>query len=204
MKKYIALSALLLSPALAAANEGKNYFSLSGEYIAGGSSNISAASSSFSLTGDMDYDSAVGLSGSAGRYITNNVRIDGELGYKNINADVVTSNGVTVDASDLDFKVISGMANITYLLPAQGNITPYVGGGLGWAYESEYEANAFAYQIRAGADYKLNDSSSIYGGYHYFGTTDLEYTENDATFGKVNYEYDINTHAIEIGFRRTF
>lgn len=72
------------------------------------------------------------------------------------------------------------MANVWYDLPLGSSITPYVGGGIGYA-ENEVEhglvmngtEGGFAWQLGAGANFALSDKMSIGVGYRYMDAGDV-------------------------------
>ncbi len=204
-KSLVLVSAIILCPMLANAGDaGKNYFSLSSEYIADATSDVKITGLGVAADAEVDAKDGYGVAGAFGHYLNDNVRIEGEFSYHTIEADTLTSAGVTYDASGLESKAIAITANAYYTVPLTEKLSPYIGGGLGWAQETEDNLNALAYQARIGVDYKLNDKNTIYGGYHYFGTTDFESTETISGLGTIRSEADIGAHALEIGYRYTF
>ena len=103
------------------------------------------------------------------------------------------------------------MFNFVVRYPA-GNFRPYLGAGIGWSHFEtsgtfravvggttynlpfDAQADAFAFQILAGLNYRLDRNFSIDGGYRYFitepkvGNFDIRYQANIFTLG-LNYHF---------------
>ncbi len=211
--KTIAAGALLATTILssAAANagdSGKHYVSLTGEYIASARADGAGVVNNVSIPGSIDYKNGVAGLVAIGYYISDNVRTEIEGGYRHLNGDTLTFtvDGIkyTVSASDKQVKAFSGMANIYYNFPTDGNLTPYIGVGAGLALEQEQGSNAFAYQTMAGLDYKVSSNSTVFAGYRYFGTTEFSNTYYVAGLGVVTEKASVMAHAIDVGYRFSF
>ena len=107
------------------------------------------------------------------------------------------------------------MVNAHYEMPL-GAARPYLGAGLGIArHDGELTLSSpllvpvlgadsvgesgddtvFAYQFMAGLGLEVSDNMTLFGGYRYMGTDDLEIEAFTASYG---------THAIEAGLRVGF
>lgn len=92
-----------------------------------------------------------------------------------------------------------------------GTFRPYVGAGLGFAdVEVTYSPSGigviddsetkFAYQVKAGATYAINESWEVFGEYAYRATEDIE-TNNDLFPGTLDIENQQNAFSIGARFR---
>ncbi|PIR39285.1 MAG: hypothetical protein COV35_01860 [Alphaproteobacteria bacterium CG11_big_fil_rev_8_21_14_0_20_39_49] len=146
-------------------------------------SSSGAGNTSVDLEGD---DPAFSLGGSVGYQIDDYIRSELELSY----------------SKDSDVHLYSGMGNIYFNAPLKGKFSPYVGAGFGIALvdaDGVEDNTSIAYQGMAGIDYKLNERGTIFGGYRYFATTDFSAVDSIGT-----YDFKIQQHVIEVGYRYKF
>ncbi len=106
-----------------------------------------------------------------------------------------------------------GMANAYVDIPTGLGITPYVGGGIGYAEVlaqdlavtgtalAEDKDVGLAYQFKAGVAFSVTPQSEITIGYRFFGTEDLDMI--GLSGGEVAVE-GLRTHIAEIGLRINF
>lgn len=127
----------------------------------------------------------VSLWGGAVGYDYGFLRLEGEISYRHAEISSVT-NALEVGpyhGVDGDFGALAFMANAFFDLHNNSPITPYWGGGVGFAVLSssdvtsaetplyeEGEDTVFAYQAGAGVEIALNPFLSLDLGYRYFGT----------------------------------
>lgn len=191
-----------------ASGAGDTYISLAGEYIASAKAVGDLTSATASASESADYANGGGGIVALGYYLSDNVRVEAEGAYRQLNGDTysVTLNGTTynVDASNQDTKAFSAMGNVYLNLPTQGKLSPYIGAGIGWAHEVDEDGNAIAYQAMAGLDYKVSNNGTLFAGYRYFGTGDFEYKFNLTGFGAVTEKASVQAHAVDIGYRFSF
>ncbi|TNE39182.1 MAG: P44/Msp2 family outer membrane protein, partial [Alphaproteobacteria bacterium] len=130
----------------------------------------------------------------------------GNYGYYTVTNPITGGTAYTTTSiASGDLRAMSIMANVWFDLGGgQGNLHPYIGGGLGMADVTldvapltDSSDRAFAYQIGAGigwqpegADYRINLE------YRYFAVDGLEFEQGQNTF-----EYDYNVSEILIGIR---
>ncbi len=80
-----------------------------------------------------------------------------------------------------DYASTSLMLNGFYRIETRAELTPYVGAGVGYLTEIDFDiegrsgrefsaSGQLAYQVMAGAEYAVNDNLSIFGEARYFGT----------------------------------
>lgn len=146
-------------------------------------------------------DTGYNISGALGRYVTNNIRVEGEIGYRRADLGLVT-NGPTSQAGG-NSHATSFMANAYYEFPLGRGWKPYVGGGIGFADVSADKWTqsgtklvddsdvVFAYQGGGGIGYEIDPRNTIFVDYRYFGTTDPSFratngTEVSSEFGSQN------------------
>jgi opacity protein-like surface antigen len=195
-------AAIALSANAYAGNANKFYGSFHGEFIAFSDSDLEIASTTTNATGDADYDLGFGIGGAAGYYINDDIRVEAEVSYRETDLDNATIGGVTFNNGELELWSV--MANTYYNYKVNEKFSPYLGAGIGAAYNDSDNETAFAYQGMAGVDYKLDDNGTLYGGYRYFGTTEFEDSYNVSGVGRVTSSLDVSQHIIEFGYRYTF
>lgn len=95
------------------------------------------------------------------------------------------------------------MANAWFDLGNSTNFTPYVGGGIGYAI-SKFDGGAvysgvdgnFAWQLGAGVNVEVSDSTSIGLGYRYFDAGDVELTLPTPAGAPTTAEQDVNGSSV--------
>lgn len=172
-----------------------------------------------------------GLRGEVMFGIRGNRKVDGEPG--NYTIDYVEDTPVTTPPTDpvdpVDDPLHTSVKSYTLMFNAYkdlgryGNITPYVGGGVGVAYhkvdETYFTGNynlvnriegdsdiAFAWSLMAGIGYQLTDRAILDIGYRYIDMGDANGGRVDSA-GFVNPRVEIDdlaAHEIKIGLRYHF
>lgn len=166
--------------------------------------------------------------GAVGRNLGNGFRLEGELGYRQIDLSKVSItndggagaaagtgslNGVTTNNVSGGSHVVSFMGNGFYDIALPNTrFTPYIGGGIGFA---RVEANdwradnaplasdsavVFAYQAGAGVSYPLTKRTDAFLDYRYFATQDPTFAT--ATGGTI--KTDLETQNVSVGLRYRF
>jgi len=215
---FIAIFTLLIFsiPSLSSAAGGRPgaYFSA---FLGGSFASDTTASGFDFFTGNSFSDEVTfdpGLyTGGTGGYDFGFMRLEGELSYRYNNIDTVNfSNGDRFNADDDSYiGVFATMFNVFFDLHNSSPVTPYVGGGIGFAsvylndtfgvgsqgfgqLYAESDDTVFASQIGAGVDIALNNRYSLDIGYRYFitdtahldsfiGTNELEFESHNAMVG---------------------
>lgn len=199
-----AAAAIVLSNSAMAQQQGKYYGSLHGEFVVYSDSDVDLTSTATNMSGGADYDPGFGIGGAVGYNLTDQIRVEGELAYRETDVDSVSLGGTTVSGGNLELEIWSGMVNTYYNIPLDDKVSPYLGAGIGAAYNDNVEEFAFAYQAMAGVDFKVDEQGTLYGGYRYFGTTEFEENFSDAVLGNVTTKTDVSQHIVEVGYRFTF
>lgn len=164
------------------------------------------------------FDPGVYLGGTGG-YDFGFLRLEGELSYRNAELDTVTfSNGERFRNVDGNLGVFATMFNVFFDLQNPSRVTPYLGGGIGFAtlllsdtngfgntlgYQRLYDESddtVFAYQLGAGVDVAINNRFSLDLGYRYFRT---EKAELETDFNTTN-EMRFESHNAMVGFKFKF
>jgi opacity protein-like surface antigen len=149
-------------------------------------------------TTSVDFDTGYAGLGAVGYGFGNGLRLEGEIGYRDNDADDIGS------AKAWDF-----MGNLLYEFPSKGKFRPYIGAGIG-AVRTEFEDGlvaggniiddndvVFGYQGIAGVAVALHERIDLTLDYRYLGTSDS--TFSTAAGGKVDAEYD--SHTFMVGLR---
>jgi opacity protein-like surface antigen len=118
----------------------------------------------------------------------------------------------------IDTYTVPILVNAVYRIPFTGPLSSYVGvGGGGTLSLLSYTASsynlgsynfAFAYQAKAGLEYRLTDNASIDLAYEFLGSTDPSWSFNQ-TVGTTTTDYTVKekgffTHSVVISFTWTF
>jgi opacity protein-like surface antigen len=155
-------------------------------------------------------DTGYNISGALGRYVTNNIRVEGEIGYRRAEMGLVT-NGPTLQGGG-NSHATSFMANAYYEFPLGRGWKPYVGGGIGFADVSLDHVTqsgsklvddsdvVFAYQGGGGIGYEIDPRNTIFVDYRYFGTADPSFRANNGT--QVTSEF--GSQNLSLGWRYKF
>ncbi len=124
-----------------------------------------------------------------------NLRLGFELAYSNMNYKSFSGLQSTRGRA----KALTGFINAYYDFPTHTRLTPYVGVGIGYTGVSfnplrlregspsrgKDWSGAMAYQLIAGASYKLSPSWSLTLDYRHKRTADLEMADAANVYGKV-------------------
>ena len=214
-----ALTAVLLAgDALAESHSPQWYTALTGLYTMPSDSSATLDASAFNVSGDIELSNSLGLALALGAHVSDALRVELEGAYRP--SDIDGANDVRFNSLPVtaglggDVDTWSLMINAHYDI-AMAAVRPYIGAGLGIA---RHDASAtltltvpgqppasypgysgddtvFAYQFMAGIGYEISENMSVFGGYRYMGTDDLEIEKLTAQYG---------THGIEAGLRFGF
>lgn len=178
----------------------------------------------FPLVIDSSYSNGIGFGLVFGKGYDNNLRIEGELGYRSNDLDSFSEGGESFAAGG-DITAISFLFSTYYDLINPTRFTPYFGAGAGGAYVNldarlidpalvdlvfSDEALALAYQLGGGVSCKLTRELTLDLGYRYFSTANLKFKDEDNTTvdasGNVlnSFETDYSAHNIALGLRLAF
>jgi opacity protein-like surface antigen len=169
-----------------------------------------------------------GVNFSGGFRIRENVRLEGEAGYRSgkiedVELMYVNTVGIGVDGGTGTITGLSFMANAWYDFYGAERWWTYFGGGIGTAQVSlndfsivtypivpdpamterllvDDEAWQFAYQVGAGLGYELKESIVVDLSYRYFATLDPKFTD----VGGNELEADYSHHNVQIAITYGF
>jgi opacity protein-like surface antigen len=221
MKSYliiIAILATLAIPSLGAAAEGKP-----GPYVSAflGTSftqntTVSGFDRGAAYNDQATFNPGIYVGGTGG-YDFGFVRLEAELSYRNGQFDTITfSNGTRFNNVNGDLDVYATMFNAFFDVHNSSPVTPYVGGGIGFAtlYLSDTFVNGpsgfgrlyndscdtvFASQVGAGVDIALNKRYSLDVGYRYFITERANLGSNT-----ISSNLKFESHNASVGFKAKF
>lgn len=136
-------------------------------------------------------------------------RIEGEALLDGRKSDDPQTVGGDLDG-DGDIHTVAGMANLFIDIPTSTRVTPFFGGGLGYAEvaatparESELatlniDDGGVAYQLRAGFAVAVSPTANLTFGYRYFEAKSLGASHPDGRLDAPR------AHIAELGLRITF
>ncbi len=163
------------------------------------------------------FDTGVYAGGTAG-FDFGLLRLEGELSYRHSNIKSITdqSDGFQFQNVDGNLGALTFMANAFVDLHNPSPITPYFGGGAGFAVLNLSDTFAgaptqgllypggsqtvFAYQVGAGLEMALNRFFSLDIGYRYFGTDNAKFESNSIS----TTDLKLKSHNAMVGLRMKF
>jgi len=167
---------------------------------------------------EVEFDPGINIGGTGG-YDFGYFRFEGEISYRNSEISSITDqNGVKYRRADGNLGVAAFMTNAFFDLHNASRVTPYLGGGIGfatlqlsdtygtdqtsarWRLYDEGDDTVFAYQVGAGVDIAINRRFSLDLGYRYFGTDTAKINEDSAWVNSLKFE----SHNVAVGFRVNF
>lgn len=162
----------------------------------------------------IEFDTGIGFSGHVGYKVSSFIRLESELALRTHEYDSavgeVVRNGEIVQVEDLSdnleenetyaFDYFAAMANAYIDIPLADAIyvDPYIGGGVGWIYQTNGENdNSYAWQAMGGLSYTLDNGVDTFSlGYKYFVAPDV--------YNDTGHNFEAQSHMIEIGYRGYF
>jgi opacity protein-like surface antigen len=165
--------------------------------------------------GEFSFDPGFAINAAFGNDFGNGFRVEIEYGFKTNDIDRADGTyseyneyGVKIyseDDADFfngDFTSNSLMFNSFYDFAPRSPVSPFIGGGIGFAniesdfdYYGSEDDNVFAYQLGAGVAFALNPKMKIDVQYRFFGTEDPDFYGLEAEY---------LTHNLLIGLRTSF
>ncbi len=201
---HISLFLALLSTTVFADPQGKGFY-LSGTAGAAWLSDADYDEAGISI--DAEYDTGF-LLGAAAGYDFGMLRTEAEFGYRQNSFD--KWKDATVGGFNLgDFSASGDITTLSYLLNGyidfenKTSVTPYIGGGLGFANVDvedvtfqgtelgDEDDTVFAYQAAAGFGYDINKNLTLDVGYRYFATSDPDFDGTDAEYDSHNVSFTV-------------
>jgi outer membrane immunogenic protein len=215
MKKLLSLvAALILAIGFGATTASAQM------YMSGNLGVVMVSDADVSLEGitfaELTFDTGLGLTAGLGHAYGNGLRSEIELGYRANDLDKAKIDPFIADLAGVprsiplngDVSSLSLMVNGYYDFQTGGPITPFVGGGLGFARVSldssilgiDENNTVFAYQLAAGGSISLNPRLNLDLQYRFFGTSDPKFTDDEGDRIKIEYM----THNLMVGLRYSF
>jgi opacity protein-like surface antigen len=223
MKTFLVAAATLIVfaiPSICAAADGRPGFYFSGFL---GSSFARDTTVNGYDAGNNPYSDKVSFdpgiyAGGTGGYDFGFLRLEGELSYRHANIDTINAVGYRLRSVDGNVGAFATMFNVFFDMHNTSRVTPYIGGGIGfatlhisdtWAYDTlsssdvlMYEADddtVFAAQAGGGLDVALNNRLSLDLGYRYFITDKAKFDAHRITSG-----FRLESHNAMVGFKVKF
>ena len=147
------------------------------------------------VSGQTQYASSRAFAAAVGKRVTENVRLELELGYAPVDIEAITNLRVEGHPVSIPYG-LTGESDVwtvtlaaSYDVPIQGPMRPYVGAGAGIArhetrttftiagFDSTTESGddtVWSYHLRAGIGYEVSDTVVVFAGYRYTGARDVE------------------------------
>jgi opacity protein-like surface antigen len=180
-------------------------------------SNVTTNDFGDTFNDQVEFDPGVYTGGTAG-FDFGLMRLEGELSYRysEIKSITDTADGFQFQNVDGNLGALNFMANAFIDLHNASPITPYFGGGVGFAVLNLSDTYAgtpsqallypngtdtvFAYQVGAGMELALNQMFSLDLGYRYFNTGKANFEDNPA----ISTNMKLESHNAMVGLRMKF
>jgi len=142
---------------------------------------------------DLEFDTGVRFDFAGGYKITSAFAVELEVGLAYNSVDTISGSfygdDYDVDLSDtaldLDLYQIPMLVNLSYTIPLNSRIKPFIGVGVGglaaiasaemYGFEEDESTFAFAYQAFAGVSYQISNNADIGLIYKFMGSSDLDF-----------------------------
>ncbi|MHB8908631.1 MAG: outer membrane protein [Syntrophales bacterium] len=167
----------------------------------------------------VEFDTGINIGGAAG-FDFGYLRVEGELSYKGADMSSIVEKNTQTRFANVDGRVgvLAMMGNAFLDLRNPSPVTPYIGGGVGFAnvrltntdgtdtrtgsrtrlYDSD-DDTVFAYQAGAGLEIAFTQRLSLDVGYRYFGTAKAKFNRH-STEADLKFE----SHNASVGLRFKF
>ena len=155
-------------------------------------------------SGNFSYKNAISFAGALGIRLNRNIRLEGEVSYRNAKIDSADVSGTSL-ASDGSNHTLLAMANVYYDFNLNWkNITPFVTAGIGVASHDisfpgggglpavSGRSTGLAYQAGAGLIYRVSPTLAFTGDYKYLTTSDID---------TGSYRADYHSHEVRVGLQ---
>lgn len=161
------------------------------------------------------FENSYGLSTAIGYRFSSGFRIEGEIGYDQLEMDQVLVPGFgLVLPSNGWLKRWLGLANIYYDIDTNTPWVPYIGIGAGAAHQNMkgripslggtkiYDSDTIlAYQISTGVNYLVSPKTALFAGYRYLGIDEVELIDFALQDTKIERS---DSHHLQLGVRFYF
>jgi opacity protein-like surface antigen len=144
------------------------------------------------ITGAAKFDTGYALNGAFGYIFGSGLRAEGEIGYTKNDMESLSVNvgrfTITATGFNGHVDILSGMANVVFDFPVDGQVKPYLLGGLGIARVgvdiegTTSDDTVLAGQLGAGANVEINEQVSAGLSYRFFKTADLNFGGTEADY----------------------
>lgn len=124
-------------------------------------------------------------------------------GMHNVNFDNFMENK-DVDFGSRYLTTKSIMLNAYYDFDGLAGVTPWVGAGAGTTWANLADSAAFSYQLMAGIDMAVTDTTSLVLGYNWFQTQDIEMETRNIRGTVTDWKAEVGGHEVKLGVKFWF
>lgn len=154
-------------------------------------------------------------------HVTPGLRVEAEVAYRENQVDgfftAVPNGGFGTGTLNYDHSALSVLANVWYDFDL-GDVSPYIGGGIGWAdveadgnfadagpavYPFSFSDDGFAWQLGAGINFDISPNMKLGVGYRYFVGPEVSLLAaplNAANLAAGDLDYDSHSAVATISF----
>jgi len=149
-----------------------------GPYVSGSAGYLGLADKSV-VGGTAKFDDGFVINGAGGYKFPFGLRLEGELGYGRSKLNAISAGATNTPVSGAHSDIFTVTANAFYDFKMNIGLTPYFGGGVGLAHQSNSNGVAgvtpiagndrddFMFLLEAGVAFRVNDNISVVPSYRY-------------------------------------
>jgi OOP family OmpA-OmpF porin len=200
------IAATLCSASVAHAQTSRLYFA--GYLGLSTFSDMEFSESSTSSNGDLQADNATSFAGALGIRLNRNIRLEGELSYRNSDFSTINIDGSGSFTAGGELKSSLAFLNVYYDFDVPWKVQPFIGAGLGYGWHSgeivdssgtsantSADASGLAWNVGGGLRYRTQDNFAFTGSYRFVDSVDLDLGGYDIDYGahefRVGMEWDL-------------
>jgi OOP family OmpA-OmpF porin len=200
------IAATLCSASVAHAQTSRLYFA--GYLGLSTFSDMEFSESSTSSNGDLQADNATSFAGALGIRLNRNIRLEGELSYRNSDFSTINIDGSGSFTAGGELKSSLAFLNVYYDFDVPWKVQPFIGAGLGYGWHSgeivdssgtsantSADASGLAWNVGGGLRYRTQDNFAFTGSYRFVDSLDLDLGGYDIDYGahefRVGMEWDL-------------
>lgn len=160
-------------------------------------------------SGDIKLDNANSFAGALGVRFSRNLRVEAELSYRTANLDTITIESAGIESGvGGEIETYLGLLNVYYDFDVDRKIQPFLTAGAGivmhdgnvddstgFASDASDSHTSFAWQLGAGAKYRVSPGMAFTGSYRYLDSLDIEFDQYKIDYSghefRVGIEYDL-------------
>jgi OOP family OmpA-OmpF porin len=160
--------------------------------------------------GNLAADNTTSFAGALGIRLNRNLRLEGELSYRNADFSTLNIDGGGSFSAGGQLKSSLAFLNLYYDFDVPWKVQPFIGAGLGYGWHSgdirdssgtlsnaSADASGLAWNLGGGLRYRTQDNVAFTGSYRFVDSVDLDLGGYDIDYSahefRVGVEWDLPT-----------